>query len=344
MSIHFSIIPLLFLFTALILHGRELHPDNPVELGLVTWIRDYDEALAQSKKQQKPLFILFQEVPGCANCTRFGTEVLSSPIIKDIIEEAFVPVCIYSNVKGRDAEILRKYGEPSWNNPVVRIVDHQEKDITPRMGRFHPLEIYRGIADALDKTNKKWPIYFKLGYEHTLAEYSNTKETAIFSMFCFWTGELKLGPVEGVIGTTSGFMDSREVVKVEYNAAVLSYDTLLKKAKSVECADKAYTLDASQRQRATMILGKNRVKEAQIFRPDAEVKYYLSKTVYKHLPMLPKQKIMVNYAIAHGEDPKAYLSPSQIVLYNKIATGKKKRKDLTTSNDFVGDWLNLAGG
>ncbi|MEM9081860.1 MAG: hypothetical protein AAGC74_14345 [Verrucomicrobiota bacterium] len=38
--------------------------DNPVEIGHVTWLRDHDQALALSKQTRKPVFVLFQEVPG----------------------------------------------------------------------------------------------------------------------------------------------------------------------------------------------------------------------------------------------------------------------------------------
>ena len=34
------------------------------ELGRVAWERDFDQALARGKAQHKPLFVLFQEVPG----------------------------------------------------------------------------------------------------------------------------------------------------------------------------------------------------------------------------------------------------------------------------------------
>lgn len=37
---------------------------QPKELGKVAWIRDHDEALVRSKKTGKPIFLLFQEVPG----------------------------------------------------------------------------------------------------------------------------------------------------------------------------------------------------------------------------------------------------------------------------------------
>ena len=38
--------------------------DNPVEIGTVKWSRDLDKTLSASKKSEKPVLILFQEVPG----------------------------------------------------------------------------------------------------------------------------------------------------------------------------------------------------------------------------------------------------------------------------------------
>lgn len=37
---------------------------QPVELGDVQWLRDLDTAVSNSKKESKPIAILFQEVPG----------------------------------------------------------------------------------------------------------------------------------------------------------------------------------------------------------------------------------------------------------------------------------------
>ena len=37
---------------------------NAVEVGNVMWKRDYDRAVAVAKKSGKPIFALFQEVPG----------------------------------------------------------------------------------------------------------------------------------------------------------------------------------------------------------------------------------------------------------------------------------------
>ena len=37
---------------------------NPVELGLVKWIRNFDDGLAETKAKGRPMLLLFQEVPG----------------------------------------------------------------------------------------------------------------------------------------------------------------------------------------------------------------------------------------------------------------------------------------
>jgi len=37
---------------------------NPVEVGNVDWLRSYPTALVDAKKLDKPIFALFQEVPG----------------------------------------------------------------------------------------------------------------------------------------------------------------------------------------------------------------------------------------------------------------------------------------
>ena len=41
-----------------LLHGA------PVELGKVEWERNYDKGIAAAKESGKPVFLLFQEVPG----------------------------------------------------------------------------------------------------------------------------------------------------------------------------------------------------------------------------------------------------------------------------------------
>ena len=44
--------------------GKRAAVKQPVELGKVAWGRDLDAAVAKSKKSNKPIALLFQEVPG----------------------------------------------------------------------------------------------------------------------------------------------------------------------------------------------------------------------------------------------------------------------------------------
>src|SRR5436190_13685181 len=81
--------------------------DNPAELGRVHWGRDLDAALADSHKSHKPVFLLFQEIPGCQGCKDFGTAPLSHPLLVEAIETEFIPVAIYNSKPGKDEEILK---------------------------------------------------------------------------------------------------------------------------------------------------------------------------------------------------------------------------------------------
>jgi len=94
----------------------------PVELGSVTWhtASDFDAALKRSKDEGKPVFLLFQEIPGCSTCTTFGSAVLSHEDLVKIIQDAFVPVAVHNNViSGSSGALIKRFGEPTWNNPVV---------------------------------------------------------------------------------------------------------------------------------------------------------------------------------------------------------------------------------
>ncbi|HMU04807.1 MAG TPA: VPGUxxT family thioredoxin-like (seleno)protein, type 2, partial [Saprospiraceae bacterium] len=219
-----------------------LYPkDNPVELGKVRWLRDYDEALQQSKEKNLPIFILFQEVPGCANCTKFGNSIISHPLIVEAIETCFVPLCIYNNKGGKDKVILEKFNEPSWNNPVVRIINHQEKDIVKRQADFRNIsKTVATIINALQSSGKEVDEYLQLLLQETSAIAENKTDEVYFSMYCFWTGEREIAALDGVLATEAGFMHGKEVVKVTYDKDRTSIDVLADKAKNKGCADQIY--------------------------------------------------------------------------------------------------------
>ena len=106
--------------------------ERRVEMGNVDWKQDFESARQIASQTSKPMFVLFQEIPGCQTCQTFGQRPLSHPLMVEAIEELFVPVLVFNNRKGKDAILLERFSEPSWNNPVVRYLDPAGKDLIER--------------------------------------------------------------------------------------------------------------------------------------------------------------------------------------------------------------------
>ncbi len=264
--------------------------NNPIELGGIHWFRSFDEAQAKSKKEGKPILILFQEVPGCETCRNYGSDVLTHPLLVEAIETEFIPLAIHNNKGGHDAEVLKRFQEPAWNNPVVRVVDSEGSNILPRLsGNYSTAGLTTLMTNALIKQKGKAPMYLQLLADELSAQQKMTTK-ATYSMYCFWTGEAMFGNLNGVIKTTAGFEGGKEVVAVEFNPAVISKAELDGIAQSQKCA----------------------VSTGGNFRADATPKYYLSNSDYKVIPMTEIQKCRVNSALAEKQDPRAFLSNRQI--------------------------------
>lgn len=218
---------------------------QPVEAGKVAWGRDLDASLASSRQTGKPVFALFQEIPGCAGCQQFGREVMSNPLIVEAIENDFTPLLIHNNKPGKDAEVLRRFGEPAWNFQVVRFLDADAKDIIPRRDQVWDVGgIAARMIATLKKAKRPVPAYLSL----LAAEHSNRLKQAAFSMYCFWTGEMMLGQIDGVVATEAGFMDGREVTLVHYDPDVIPLPKLIAAAEKVECANAVHVPAADMEQ------------------------------------------------------------------------------------------------
>lgn len=298
-----------------------VHPDNPVELGLVHWTRSLDSGLVRAKALDRPVLILFQEVPGCGNCTRYGHTTLSHPLIVEAIETLFVPVCIYNNKNGDDARALKRFDEPAWNNPVVRIVDAQGDDLTPRMADFRSsYQLVKGMLTALEARGCTPPTYLQLlADELSGREYG--LDTATFRMYCFWTGEGALGALEGVIETSAGFQNGHEVVRVAFDARKTSHVAL-----EEAVAPKGFTA-------CTQNGG---------FRKDNEPKYYLAQTDWKSVPMTSLQAARANSLIGQGRSPEGVLSKRQIEIYQKVLLlPKDRRPNFIGATDIGRAWVTI---
>ena len=277
--------------------------EEPEELGTVNWLRDFDEATSLAKKENKQILILFQEVPGCSTYRNYGRNVLSNPLMVEAIEQYFIPLAIYNNKRGKDAEILKKYNEPSWNNPVVRIVNAEGKNVVDRLySNYSALGLYKTMQNALQQKNMTTDLYFKLLGDELMAESSGTIKETYFKMYCFWSGEGHLGSADGVLYTEPGFMNGYEVVKVKYDRTKISESELREYASKATCTP---------------------IASESTYRIDKDPQYYLKKSKYSYLPLSKIQRTKVNSALASRSNPEKYLSPKQLKwLTNELGTDK----------------------
>lgn len=271
------------------LFAQETPVPNPTELGVIRWQRDLDAGLAEATRTGKPVFLLFQEIPGCATCTSFGKNVLAHPLLAAAIEHSFVPIAIRNNVDGKEGEVRQRFQEPAWNNPVVRLLDGNGKDLLPRRdGIWDAHGIATRMVEALFARKQVVPGYLQLA----LAESDPKTAKAVFAMHCFWEGEAVLGALDGVVRTRSAFVDGAEVVEVTYRPAVLSAETLTELAQAKSCKPVAGSgLRAA---------------------PASDQQHALAGTSFAKLDLTPMQRTKVHAAITLGTDPKAWLSPPQV--------------------------------
>jgi Thioredoxin-like len=247
---------------------------NPVEVGTVRWQRDYEAALASAKKAGKPVFLLFQEVPGCAGCKQFGRNVLSDTAVVESIEENFIPLLIHNNRPGKDAEVLEKFGEPAWNYQVVRFLDANGRDLIPRKDRvWDSPELKQRMTEALEKN-------------------SPGLKRAAFAQHCFWTGEMVLGGIDGVARTEAGFLDGHEVTLVDYDPTQISLADLTRKAKAAGVATRVFTALDDYRKA-----------------PESDQKRQLQGTNFARMKLTPEQATKVNAFVRISPDKaKAFLA------------------------------------
>ena len=291
---------------------------RPRELGRVAWLRGFDSAAAKAAAVKKPLLVLFQEVPGCRTCVKYGDQVLSHPLIVEAADSLFVPVAVYNNIKGDDERTLKSFQEPAWNNPVVRIMTNDRTALGKRVAGDYSLGgMARAMVQGLGKHGRKVPAYLRLLAHESVARQLGVQR-ATFAMHCFWEGESALGRLPGVVSTVPGFLGKDEVVELEFDPRVIKYQELLSKAKAMDCASRVYTRNETQQETASRLMGSAALRSDDAIRVDSEPKYYMSQTVFKHLPMTALQAARVNAAIHRKQDPKRFLSPKQIAMLGVI--------------------------
>jgi hypothetical protein len=292
-------------------------PNPEPELGLVHWGRDYPRALDASRSSGRPVLVLFDEVPGCATCRGFGQEVLSHPLLAEAIETEFVPLFVANCRPGRDAELLARFGEPAWNNPVLRFLDANGHDVLPRVDELYSAhEIAERLTEALRAAGRPVPTYLALTVEETQTAH---RREATFEMGCFWEGEAKLGALPGVLDVHAVDTGGGEGVRVTYDESRLSQDQLVRSARQRECALRTGGAGAERGAAGSDHL------------------HALAASPLRWLPLTPMQAMRVNAALAAGGDGVEYLSPRQLELARhttSLAPGaSRKLAGLTRPDD-----------
>ncbi len=246
---------------------------------------------------------------------------MTHPLMVEAIETLFVPILIHNNKPGDDAEVLKQYNEPSWNNPVIRYLDTNGKDVIDRKDGLWTIGATAArMVAALKASKRKVPAYLQLvADEHT----KNIAE-ATFAMHCYWVGEVNLGAINGVLKTHAGWLGQKEIVRVFYNPSVVDYETLLKTARKLECASTVFTHNAAQ-----MKIARSLVRADAVPLPDSseqrrvrytEEKYHLRRQLQlRYLPLTQMQLAKINSAVIGGKDYSGFLSPRQQELQKRIA-------------------------
>jgi copper chaperone CopZ len=230
----------------------------------------------------------------------------------------FVPVAVFNNVKGADADVLKRFDEPTWNNPVVRFLGADEKDLIPRKDEvFHGGVVLARMAEALEKAKRPVPAYLKLA----VAEFAPKKtETAVFAMHCYWEGEAKLGALDGVISTRIGMLAKKEVVEVTFDPAVVEYKKVVEKAKELDCTHAVFArTDAQAKTAKEVVAEKLVVRSDTAIDADTQQQYHLAHHPrYHYLPLTAAQATKVNAALANNKSPDEFLTPLQLAAYTRF--------------------------
>lgn len=262
-------------------------PAHP-ELGRVTWLRDFDAAVKQSKATKRPLLVLFDEVPGCETVRGFGRDVLSDAEVVALLEQHFVSVVVFNNIGGTDRKVLEAFGEPTWNNPVVRILDGALKPLAPRFSGPYAREPFLHLLRTAAGITAR-PL-----------------QTLTVAAHCFWECEARLGRLPAVQSSRVGFLEGSEVVEVMFDSTVLSREALWREASTLECATRVFTRSDAEQAAAMQIVG------TRAFRTDApletsakDTKFYLKQAGRSEAGLTPLELTRMNAALRFGEDVEA---------------------------------------
>lgn len=221
----------LFLFGAL----TACNASSDTDLGKekVNWQTDHDSAMKASAKTGKPVFVLFE---GKASASKeLKSDVLKHPLFVESIGTDFIPLLVKNSKSGETKDLLKKYNVSSEKLPVISFLNSEGKDVIPRKdSKITGAQLFPRMKSALVKTSQTSAILPLIEPEFA------TPSRVALSQHCFWTGELVIGGIDGIIKTEAGWLGGKEVTLVHFDPKIVSEKEVISKAKAQSCANNVY--------------------------------------------------------------------------------------------------------
>lgn len=112
----------------------------------INW-REYNaDAFTEARQKNKPLYIfIYSDL--CSWCKKFETETLETRVIRQLLQNQFIPVLVN---QATQAELAKKLGIKLV--PANILITHDGK----RLLRFYGFLTTQALSEALDKTLLSW--------------------------------------------------------------------------------------------------------------------------------------------------------------------------------------------
>jgi len=152
----------LFLLVAYHLDQNPI-PAAPSTLGSVAWERDFSHSVERSRREGKPILILFTSFEDEETAIEYGEYVLSHPLLTEAIETLFIPLAINNEGGQNDQKVMNQFGEPRGNKPVVRIFEPDSQLPEDRLaGNYSDTALAMTMIIGLNKRGKTPPVYLRI--------------------------------------------------------------------------------------------------------------------------------------------------------------------------------------
>ncbi|MBK7878524.1 MAG: hypothetical protein IPJ77_22945 [Planctomycetes bacterium] len=223
-----------------------------------------------------------------------------------------MPIYVRNNGEGADAEALKRFDEPAWNNPVVRFLDARGRDVIERRdGVWSTAGIARRMTAALTAAEAPVPTWLVLA---ELDARRTELPRVVLAMHCFWEGQAKLGGLAGVADARPAFLEGLEVVDVRYDPERTPLAELLDVAERAGLAKRAWIADERELVAARKVLGDRArplAKEPDPA-PASDDLRALKRSPVGELPLSRTQAVRLNAEIGTSDRPRqGTLSPRQ---------------------------------